>query len=536
MINFFRNLFITITTILATIFLILCIKNKWYEQIITKDNCNHQTIINDLNSKLEDKQNTIDELNSQLENKNNLIDGLNSKIKSKNTDIANLEERVNELNSELELIKNSSSNNQIIKLNKDIEELNKQITQLENEKSELQAQLNELISSSSKVYVIYEFNDNIYKIVEIEKGSKPSAIEPPESTAYLIFNCWKLNGVRTDPTSEVINSNTTFTADLTYKFDVNYLNGNSEFYTEIITKNQSPIGPLDNPTKDGYRFIGWSLDGINVVDYLQEKITATTNFIALFEKLDFIKLNTPKPIAADYCFTFKNNIYGVVNDNNTTKIYIYRPETDIWEDSQIGGLDGITIGRTKDIWSDGENLYFSFNSLFQKIFDEETNSFIQYSWNEDGYPYPMGQLIWTDGENYYESNLKILDKENNSWVKSNLNWDINEFSVDNIVTVGNTIYYLSETNQYIFDKTTKSWNEINLSNFPSDYYGPNFWSDGENLYYSDGNTQLILDKSGVFINKKWTGIDEPDGYQFINLNNTIYYFQGPNFYKLNIGG
>ena len=148
----------------------------------------------------------------------------------------------------------------------------------------------------------------------------------------------------------------------------------------------------------------------------------------------------------------------------------------------------------------------------------------------------MGQLIWSDGENYYESNLKILDKENNSWINPNLNWDINEFSVDNIVTVGDKIYYLSETNQYIFDKTTKSWNEINLSNFPSDYYGPNFWSDGENLYYSDGATQLVLDKSGVFVDKKWTGIDKPDGYQFINLNNTIYYFQGFNFYKLNIGG
>lgn len=79
-----------------------------------------------------------------------------------------------------------------------------------------------------------------------------------------------------------INQNTTFVADVTYKYDVKYIvDGETYGDPQIVTAGEYPTVPTA-PTKAGYTFMGYTLDGVNIVDPATTPVTGHMTYIAKF--------------------------------------------------------------------------------------------------------------------------------------------------------------------------------------------------------------------------------------------------------------
>lgn len=92
-----------------------------------------------------------------------------------------------------------------------------------------------------------------------------------------------MNSSSVEPSSYSIVAPTTFVANITYRYDVIYISEDVEFGREIITSGESAT-LKDKPSKEGFFFEGWTLDGSNIIDIFSYKINQGTTFIAKFNK------------------------------------------------------------------------------------------------------------------------------------------------------------------------------------------------------------------------------------------------------------
>ena len=118
----------------------------------------------------------------------------------------------------------------------------------------------------------------------VRNGNYVEYFEPTLENA--IFNGWTVNDTFVDLTTYKIVAETVVIADLkypefavTYKVDNDIVSNQTIVYNNISTVNNTP-------TKIGYKFLGWSLDGSEVVDNTSRKVTEDTAYIAVFEKLE----------------------------------------------------------------------------------------------------------------------------------------------------------------------------------------------------------------------------------------------------------
>ena len=118
----------------------------------------------------------------------------------------------------------------------------------------------------------------------VRNGNFVEYFEPTLENA--IFNGWTVNDIFVDLTTYKIVAETVVIADLsypkfavTYKVDNDIVSNQTIEYNNISTVNQTP-------TKIGYKFLGWSLDGSEVIDNTSRKITEDTAYTAVFEKLE----------------------------------------------------------------------------------------------------------------------------------------------------------------------------------------------------------------------------------------------------------
>lgn len=231
--------------------------------IFETENTNKDNQIVSLNSQISNLQC----LNSQLQATNELnlqtINNLNSQITSLNTQITDMTFQ----------LQNNSSN--VSKLNNKIAELEKSISYYEQYIANLE--------NDEKVAITFEFNNTVYNIQIINKNCTCSVTEPT-STDYVIFNYWTVDGERIDLTTKTFSSNTKVVADVTYKYDVKFMVEETEYYSQIVTKNNYPTLP-ENPTKAGYEFDGWTKNGVDIVEPVTDKITQNTTYTAVFTKL-----------------------------------------------------------------------------------------------------------------------------------------------------------------------------------------------------------------------------------------------------------
>lgn len=293
---------------------------------LNKSNANYQTQIKNLeqtkNTNLETIQNlqtinsqneeTIKNLNTQINSLNSQIESLESSLKNEqnqNQDKANqivtLKNQVNSLQTLVNQLQNTNelNLNTITQLNNQVKDLNSQITELKyqsqtnnefvNDLNAKIANLQETIAyyeqyiagleSETQVVATFEYDGSVINIQIVNKGSKVS-INNPTSTDTVIFNGWKVNNTIVDLSTYVLNQNTKFVADITYKYNVKFVVDSTTHNTQFVTKDGYATIPA-NPTKVGYEFDGWTIDGTNIVNVAEQQITVDTTFTAVFTKL-----------------------------------------------------------------------------------------------------------------------------------------------------------------------------------------------------------------------------------------------------------
>ena len=136
----------------------------------------------------------------------------------------------------------------------------------------------------SKLYTVeFVYEDTIKSTQSVKNGMYATSVNV-ENTLYKVFNGWKVNGSIVDVSTYKITSDTTFVADITYKYDVVYKVDDNNYDTQIVTLNNYPTLPV-NPSKEGYVFEGWSLNGVDIVNTSTIQITNNTTYYAVFTKL-----------------------------------------------------------------------------------------------------------------------------------------------------------------------------------------------------------------------------------------------------------
>lgn len=208
----------------------------------------------------------LQNLNAQLQETNALnvktINGLNAQIASLNNQIADLT---------LQTQNNSSVVNA---LNAKIAELQKSVSYYEQYLSTLE--------SGEQVVATFEFDGSVYNIQVVNKNSLLTVATPP-STAYVIFNGWTVDGEPIDLATYRITANTKIVADVTHKYEVNFMVDYENYHNEIVLKD-SKVTPPAAPTKNGYVFEGWTIDGNSVVNLTAYTVTQNVTFTAKFAK------------------------------------------------------------------------------------------------------------------------------------------------------------------------------------------------------------------------------------------------------------
>ena len=208
----------------------------------------------------------LQNLNTQLQENNALhtktIDGLNAQIVSLNNQIADLT---------LQAQNNSSVVNA---LNVKIAELQKSVSYYEQYLSTLE--------SGEQVVATFEFNGSVYNIQVVNKHSLLT-VTTPTSTAYVIFNGWTVDGEPIDLATYRITQNTKIVADVTLKYEVNFMVDGTNHNSQIVLKDGKVNAPT-SPTKSGYVFDGWTIDGNNVVNLANYTVTQNVTFTAKFTK------------------------------------------------------------------------------------------------------------------------------------------------------------------------------------------------------------------------------------------------------------
>ncbi len=276
-----------------------------YNEKFQNEKENYDNLLKQYQENLTNAINDKDNAENQLETEQSNNKRLQTQVSNLEKDKTSYEARVKELETQYEESgkTNTALFEQITELNHKIVEANSKfveltiqfqnsqnvITTLTNKIEKLNKTINsyqEFISAldfEDKVVCTFNFDGEIINLQLIVKGTHAS-IENP-STEYVVLNHWKVGEQQVELSSYVVNENTTFTADVTYKYEVKFMVDSSPTKTEIVTSGNYATAPEENPEKQDYEFKGWSVNGVDVIDVSSYAITQHTIFIAVFEKV-----------------------------------------------------------------------------------------------------------------------------------------------------------------------------------------------------------------------------------------------------------
>lgn len=230
----------------------------------------------------EDKENNLSQINS-LNTQITNLQAVNTQLENTNTSnlstIATLNSQIQSLNSQISDLIYSSSNSTSI-----IANLNAQIDKLEDSIAYYESVISGL-TTEGKVAVTFEFNGSVHNVQIVPAGSTIS-VTTPTSTDYVIFNYWTINGEQIDLSSYTFSTSTKVVANVTYKYDVKFMVDETTTHNaQIVTSGTCAVLP-EEPTKIGYEFDGWSIDGVNVIENISTTpVTGSVTYNALFTKL-----------------------------------------------------------------------------------------------------------------------------------------------------------------------------------------------------------------------------------------------------------
>jgi len=251
----------------------------------------NETKINELNLEIDSLKNEILDLELSNEDKTTRIAILNNRV----VNLEALVEQLEDINA-MHLVTISSLNSQIATLNSQIQNLSVQLFENSNTMDSYLKRIAELeksiayydtfvsaMESDTKAVVTFEYNNSVYNIQVVNKNSLVSVVSP-SSTNYVVFNGWTINGQSIDLSTYEITESVRVVADVTYKYDVNFVVDGADYDSQIVESSSFATLPT-TPTKDGYVFDGWTVDGITIENVNEYQIVRNTTFTAKFTKM-----------------------------------------------------------------------------------------------------------------------------------------------------------------------------------------------------------------------------------------------------------
>lgn len=286
-------------------------------------------------AELQEEIDSLNEIKSQLESEKLSLTNSLTATQEELTEAQTLYKNLQQVNS-ANMTTISNLNDQILGLNTQITELNFQLENINSDTSSLNNKISELqqsiafyeayisqLESETEVMATFEYNGVVIDIQKYNLNSKVS-FDGPEDTPYLILNGWQIDGVGEYVNFETftIMKNTYFIANLTYKYDVKFMDDTTEYDSQIITKNDYAVEPVTDPVREGYIFEGWSLDGVNVVENINTTaVTSNTTYHAVWTKIHTVKFMEEDETLKTQ--EVKNGEYSIppVVESTTNKVY-----------------------------------------------------------------------------------------------------------------------------------------------------------------------------------------------------------------------
>ena len=411
------------------------------------ENAELQTQIEELNNQNAQLEAQITNLNNQITSLNTQIETLNKtladnksasdeELASLEVQVATLQAQVNSLNTTIENLNTEidSYEANTISLNTEIANLNNTIAEYEQE-IENYKQIIEDLKKINSCVVTFRVDGELYATQQVNKTESPVAFDNPASENY-IFDGWTIAGSTeiVDPFTYSVTEDIEFVASIRKYKIVTFTVDDEVVSTQSIVTDDELQLPAE-PTKEHYSFLGWSLDGENVIDLTSYSFTRDTNLIAVFEIITY-SVN----------FVVDGEIYH-------SQILSY--------DEEISVTNPFKINYEFIGWSlDGENVVdistFELNSnvTFIAIFEE-------YDWNGtyQGYETKAGGDFWV----YVKDNNPYLMVMNETEVTLTYDEEKGVFTMDSGVNINGytdvrfEIYFSTSTNGRLFLKMVSGW-------------------------------------------------------------------------------
>ena len=231
-----------------------------------------------------------------IKNLREIVTGLNSQVDEDKELIAQLNIQIGKLENENENLSN------VIKQKEDlINENSKTILALQNSIVYYEEYINGL-DNENEVFAIFVVNDEVWKIQKISKNGLVYLEEDPTIPEYATFNGWKVNGVSVDLSTYTLSCNTTFVADIDYTLSIEFLVDDEVYNSQEILNVDEFVLP-DDPIKNGFKFLGWSING-EIINFDTYEFTKDVSFVALFEQKEFTFILSEN---AAYCSEYSIN-------------------------------------------------------------------------------------------------------------------------------------------------------------------------------------------------------------------------------------
>ena len=361
--------------------------------------------------------------------------------------------------------------------------------------------------------VTFIYEDDTIDTQSVRNGEYATDVDV-EDTTNKIFNGWSLNGAIVDVSTYKILGTTVFTADITYKYNVVFKVDNADYDTQLIVKNGYATPPTA-PTKDGYEFNGWSLNGVDIVEPSTVQIIADTTFTAMFTLPRYVVERISEwgvggyPINGDYVWILNGTAYYSGKSGSTIQNYVFDPETKTWSSITWNGYSPV---QGNCIWTYGDKAYYSSSSRQYEL-DIDSKTWYPVEWT--GIDYFSGLGIWkTENNVYYSANGKhyIWEKGTYNWIEIEFS-GIGSFTGEFVFDVNNNYYVYSNGLIYKFIEDELDWELSSISVPNVSNFSVSFWSNGNQLFYSAGSVQFEFD----FDTLTWESI-EWKGFEGSHLN------------------
>lgn len=387
----------------------------------------------------------------------------------------------------------------------------------------------------TKMYTVtFVYEDETISTQSIKNGDCAENVTV-EDTVDKIFNGWLSNGTTVDINTYKISADTVFVADIIYKKLVTFMVDNDTFASEYVVVNNYVTNP-SIPSKNGYSFMGWSIDGENVIDLSSVLITDSTTFVAIFESNVVTYVGSDFDTRLGYNYNFSGYNVRVVDEYTSNKAM-----RDLYS-ILYGELECFDVKLVLNIAIDDDTTPYS-----QVIIDETNTNFIQvvfdksilfdfmnnnkdathYVQLENSYTLANGTVITelTYYYNFYSYGYFTFPNIN---IENGVNYSINNMEIVEFT-------YIKQSNELPLSLITGFWEYsynsddgkgIIIYQFNDDYTYTYYGSFDDGSHGSDSGTfhidglTIVTDDQGSYTYNAETGLLEHPLFTYSRITST----------------